>query len=122
MRFLPTLQMILLAIAVTGLMACSGKVNETALRAEVGSAPVILLSTAWCGYCKKLRSSLHEWGVVFEEIDVETNANGQRAYELLSGRGVPILLVGDRQLHGYSPVRSRELLAEAGLMPAGASN
>lgn len=122
MRFLSALQTILLAIAVAGLMACSGKVSETALRAEVGSAPVILLSTAWCGYCKKLRASLNDWGVAFEEIDVEQSANGQRAYQMVNGRGVPILLIGDQQVHGYSPAKARELLAEAGFMSATDSN
>lgn len=113
-----SLRFFLLTVMVTGLLACSGKVDQSALRAEIGSAPVVLLSTAWCGYCRKLRTSLNDWGVAFEEIDVEHKANGHRAYQLVNGRGVPILLIGDQQVHGYSPDKARELLVVAGLIPA----
>jgi glutaredoxin len=110
----------LLLLLCIGIAACSSKVDQSELRKEVGSAPVVLLSTAWCGYCKKLRSSLREWGVAFEEIDVERSAKGQRAYHMLNGRGVPILLIGEDAVHGYSPNKARELLFAAGLMPPGA--
>ena len=104
--------------ALLALTTACGGVDQAALRAEVGSAPVVLLSTAWCGYCRKLRGDLETWDVAFDEIDVETSDEGQRGYDLVGGRGVPILLIGDKVVHGYSPKRARELLGEAGIAAA----
>ena len=31
----------------------------------------VMYSTAWCGYCKRLKSQLADLGVTFEEINIE---------------------------------------------------
>ena len=106
-------QAALVVVALFVLAGCGR--DPAALRAEVGSAPVVLLSTAWCGYCRKLRGDLAGWGVAYDELDVEKSPEGRNAYELVGGRGVPILLIGDEVVHGYSPQRARELIAAAGI-------
>jgi mycoredoxin len=105
-----------LAAILALLPACMQEVDMTDLRKEIGGDPVVMLSTSTCGYCKKLRADLASWNVEFRDIDVERSRNGQRAYEMLNGRGVPILLVGDRTVHGYAPERARALLAAAELI------
>ena len=104
-----------LALLLVLLSACSSRVDMTDVRSMIGDAPVVMLSTSTCGYCKKLRADLSDWGVDYVDIDVESDQNGQRMYDLVHGRGVPILLIGDEIVHGYSPTRSRELLAAANL-------
>lgn len=106
-----------LAIMLAMLAACSSQADIAKVRAAVGDAPVVLLSTSTCGYCKKLRKDLAGWDVAYVDVDVESDRNGQRAYDLVHGRGVPILLVGDTVVHGYAPDRTRELLAAADLIP-----
>ena len=113
-----------LALACAGVAACArpgAGVDEATLRAVVGSTPVVLLSAAWCGYCSRQREDFHRWGVAFDELDVEDDPAGARAYALLRGRGVPIVLVNEHRIRGYAPPRVRELLAESGLLPASAS-
>ena len=115
--------MLLLATLLgTALSACARRapVDETALRAQVGDKPVVLLSAAWCGYCRKQRADFERWGVDFAEHDVETSEAGERAYALLRGHGVPIVLINEHRIHGYAPPRVRELLEDASLLPAGA--
>jgi glutaredoxin len=116
-RLLPTL-----ALACAGIAACTrtAAVDEAALRAVVGDTPVVLLSAAWCGYCSRQREDFRRWGVAFDELDVEDDPAGARAYALLRGRGVPIVLVNEHRIRGYAPPRVRELLAESGLLPASA--
>lgn len=115
---------LLLSLVLAGLAACArpAPVDSAAVRAAVGASPVVLLSASWCGYCRHLRADLKHWGVTFVEHDVESSDAGARAYELLRGHGVPILLVNDHPIHGYAPSRARELLAEAGLLRGGASH
>ncbi len=106
-----------LALLLALLSACSSQVDMTDVRAMIGDAPVVLLSTSTCGYCKKLRADLSGWGVDYVDVDVESDRKGQRLYDLVNGRGVPILLVGDEVVHGYSPDRSHGLLLAANLIP-----
>ena len=109
------LAMAILLLAV--MSACTQEVDISELRAEIGDSPVVMLSTTTCGYCKQLRADLGDWGVDFEDLDVESDSNGWEAYEQVNGRGVPILIIGDTVLHGYEPERARSLLVEASLLP-----
>ena len=111
------LRALCLLILLAGLSACVRDADDAEVRAAVGNAPIVLLSTASCPYCAKLRTDLAAWGVAFDEFDVERSSAGQRAYRLLAGRAVPILLVGGETLHGYSRERSRAVLVAAGLLP-----
>lgn len=106
-----------LAIALAFLAACSGQADMAEVRAAIGDAPVVLLSTSTCGYCKKLRADFADWGVDYVDVDVESDPNGQRVFEMVNGRGVPVVVIGDSVVHGYSPDRTRELLAVADLIP-----
>ena len=106
-----------LALLMAILSACSSQVDMAEVRAAIGDTPVVLLSTSTCGYCRQLRGDLAAWGVAYVDVDVESDRKGQLAYDLVNGRGVPILVVGDNVLHGYSPDRTRELLAAADLIP-----
>lgn len=71
---------------------------------------VTLYSTTWCGYCAKVRSLLKRNDIPFTELDVEKNADAGRAFERLGGRGVPVVTVGDRIVHGFNYARLRRLL------------
>jgi glutaredoxin len=111
------LRLAFLVFALTALAGCAQKVDVDALRVEIGDAPVVMLSTSTCGYCRKLRADLGDWGVEFEDLDVESDRSGRRAYHQVNGRGVPILVIGDQVLHGYSPERARTMLIAANLLP-----
>ena len=106
-----------LAFLLVMLAACTSQADIAEVRAAIGDAPVVLLSTSTCGYCKKLRADLAAWGVDYVDLDVESNDDGWRAYDLVNGRGVPILVIGDKVVHGYAPDRSRGLLLAAKLIP-----
>jgi len=68
----------------------------------IGSGEVILYSTSWCGYCKKARRYFQANNIAFTEYDVETSAKGRRDYAAMGGGGVPIILVGNKRLNGFS--------------------
>ena len=116
------LRPLLLAFVLAALAACTRvpPPEAQALRAAVGSEPVVLLSASWCGYCRRLRGDLQRWQVPFAEYDIERSEVGQRAFALLGNRGVPILLVGEQRAYGYVPRRVRQLLVDAGLLRADA--
>lgn len=80
------------------------------MRILVGNERVVLLTTTWCGYCKKLRADLDAAGVAYREWDTETTEVGSQARARLGGgRTVPVTIVGDDILYGYQPERIIQL-------------
>lgn len=64
--------------------------------------PVTMYATSWCGYCAKARKYFRENGIPYTEYDIEQDPEARRAYDALNGRGVPVILVKDRRLNGFS--------------------
>jgi glutaredoxin len=81
-------------------------------RKQTGSDGIVMLSAAWCGYCDALRRDLDAMGVAYSELDID--GSGRAAFDAVNARGVPVLIVGQDVIHGYSPDRARELIAAAG--------
>ncbi len=66
------------------------------------SRSVIMYSTSWCGYCKKAARYFRQKKIPFTEYDIEKNAKAAREYKRLRGKGVPVILIGDRRMNGFS--------------------
>ena len=66
-------------------------------------AQVVMYSAAWCGYCRKARNYFNSHQVAFSEYDIETSEKGQRDYQQLGARSVPVILVGEQRLNGFTP-------------------
>lgn len=64
---------------------------------------VWLFSRDGCGYCKKVKDLLAEKGYAYTELNVETDANAKELFEKLQAPGVPVMLVGNREIIGYDP-------------------
>ena len=79
--------------------------NIEALSKTLGRAEqqVVMYSSSWCGYCRKARDYFNSHNVAFSEYDIETSEKGQQDYEQLGARGVPVILVGEQRLNGFTP-------------------
>lgn len=66
---------------------------------------VVMYSASWCGYCDQARDHFQTNGIAFREYDVETSERGRREYTALDGRGVPLILIGDQRMNGFSAQR-----------------
>jgi glutaredoxin len=79
-------------------------------RATAASAPagakggkkVVMYTTSHCPACKAAKQYLAQKGVAYQEIDVETSSDGRAAFQKLGGHGVPLILVGDKRMEGFS--------------------
>jgi glutaredoxin len=72
------------------------------LPAVVNSPAVIMYSTARCGYCKRARTFFRQNNIPFREYDVETSHKGRKDFARLNGRGVPIILIGNQRMNGFT--------------------
>lgn len=74
------------------------------------AGPVTVFSTTWCGYCKKTKHFLKTHGIPFDERDIEASDAAREAFTRLGGSGVPLVLVGNQVIHGYSLAKLRTAL------------
>ncbi|MCW8907604.1 MAG: glutaredoxin family protein [Sedimenticola sp.] len=70
---------------------------------------VVMYSTRWCGYCKQARAYFNQNGIRFSEHDIERSSSARSAYDRLGGNGVPLILVGDQRMSGFSAERFSRL-------------
>lgn len=66
---------------------------------------VVMYSTSWCGVCKKAKSYFRNHKIPFQEYDVEKSDKGKRDFKKMNGKAVPIVLVGNTRMNGFTPSR-----------------
>lgn len=82
--------------------AGSGKPATRSPPPVAASGEVVLFAADWCGYCRQARRYLRENGIAYSDINVDT-AYGAEAFARVSrSRGIPLLLVGGKQVRGFS--------------------
>ena len=72
---------------------------------------VVMYSAAWCGYCKKARAYFQSHDIAYSEYDVETSDRGRADYERLGAHGVPVILVGEQRMNGFTEASFASLYA-----------
>jgi glutaredoxin-like YruB-family protein len=62
---------------------------------------VLIYTTSWCPYCRKVKRYFRAAGIPYTEFDVEKSEAAFREYERISGRGVPVIKIGSTVINGY---------------------
>ena len=96
----------------SGTPVVSGK--APAPSAAAARAEVKMYSTDWCGYCRQAREFFARSGIRYTELDIEKSTSAHAEYKSLGGRGVPLIVVGDRRMSGFSEARLAQMLKAAG--------
>lgn len=63
---------------------------------------VVMFATSWCSYCRRARAYFQKNGIVYTEYDIEENRLAKQEYDRLNGRGVPLIIVGEQIMRGFS--------------------
>lgn len=63
---------------------------------------VVMYTSTHCGYCAKAREYLASNGISFKEKNIETSAKYQREFDKIEGKGVPVILWGEKRMNGFS--------------------
>jgi len=83
-------------------------VSYETLDFDVGKK-VLMYSTRWCGYCKKARAYFRSNNIAFTDYDIDKDSNARRRYEKMGARGVPVIIVGNRRMNGFSASEFRSI-------------
>lgn len=63
---------------------------------------VIIYTTKWCPYCKKLRNYLEENHIDYEDRDIESNnLEINRLYKSINKNTIPIIVLKEKILIGF---------------------
>lgn len=65
----------------------------------------VLFTTSWCGYCKKARAYMARNGIAYMDFDIEKDGNARAEYRRYKGKGVPLLVMGNKTLRGFNSKR-----------------
>ncbi len=63
---------------------------------------VVMYSTSSCVYCKKARKYFNKNNTPFTDYNIQKNARAKSEYVKMGARGVPVILVGNKRLNGFS--------------------
>jgi glutaredoxin len=74
---------------------------------------VIVLGTWWCPSCYQARRYLSENQISYCEYDIERSAEGEKLFNEVNGKVIPVLLVGDYMMSGFDEQRIEQVLARA---------
>jgi len=78
----------------------------------IASKPdVIMLGAWWCTYCYQAKKYFQKNNVHYCEYDMENTVEGKRLYRENGGGAVPILLIGEYRLSGFSEQQIEAALA-----------
>ena len=69
---------------------------------------VIMYTTSWCSICKHAKTYMAQKKVPYVEKDIETSTAARREFLELGGDGVPLILLDDKLLAGFSRRRFDE--------------
>ena len=69
---------------------------------ETENRDVVIYTAEWCGYCKSAKAYFAELGIDYSEYDIEKSRQAYRDYRNLGGTGLPLIMVGERKMTGFS--------------------
>ena len=78
------------------------------------TAPVVMYSTAFCGYCQRARNLLERKGVAVQEIKVDEDMRERETMVKRSGgrRTVPQIFIGEKHVGGYDDLAALDRSGE----------
>jgi glutaredoxin 3 len=88
----------------------------------MGTTPVTLYTSAWCGFCVRAKALLDRKGIVYTEIDVDGGRAHREEMIARSGRRtVPQVFIGEHHVGGSDDLAAAERSGELDrLLGAGA--
>ena len=90
----------------------SGAPSVSTLESSVGK--VTILSAQWCGVCTRAKTYMKSRNIAFEEWDIDKSDYARSKMNQLGARGVPVILVGNQKMVGFSEAGLDAMLKKAG--------
>ena len=70
---------------------------------------VVMYTATWCGICKQAKKHFINNKIPYVTYDVEHSKEGKIDFKLLRGKSVPIIIVGNKRMNGFTTARFDKL-------------
>ena len=115
---------LLIAIVIAGITVISlvrhwsqaANSDGFALQTADGQKLVAIFTTDSCTYCAAAKKFLAEKKVVYTEFNLDRSEKARQVFGMLNGRGVPLIIVGERRLVGFDAGMLGRMLSEEGIL------
>jgi glutaredoxin len=81
--------------------AAKGTTKTLAQEKTAFTGTVEIYMTSWCPACKAALAYVKRNGIAHIAYDIEKDNDANRRFEGFNGRGVPLIIVGDKAMHGF---------------------
>lgn len=70
---------------------------------------VVMYSAEWCGICTRAKKYFRKNNIAYISYDIEKSRTGKMDFKRLRGKSVPIIIVGDKRMNGFTAARFDQL-------------
>jgi glutaredoxin len=77
--------------------------QTTEVKNQRFSGTVEIYLTDWCGYCKQATSYMDSHAITYIAYNIEKDQAARQRHKQLGGRGVPLIIIGNTRMSGFSP-------------------
>lgn len=95
-----------------GAPVLTSEVHQKAIHTDVMPAddPIRIYTQPGCSYCSQTKQFLSEHHLKYEEINLDTDQEGQAFMEQRGYSALPVTVIGDHEISGFRLDKLRELL------------
>jgi glutaredoxin-like YruB-family protein len=77
--------------------------QAAAKKSERFAGTIEMYATSWCGYCVAAEKYMKSKNYSFVKYDIEKDSAAKQRHKQLGGRGVPLIIIGNNKMSGFSP-------------------
>jgi len=77
---------------------------------------VVVFGFESCPYCVKVENLLKKHRIPYKDMDVQKSKVAKKKFQKIGGRGVPVTIIGEQKLSGWSEEKILALLKQQGFM------
>jgi len=77
--------------------------SSAAKKSERFSGTIEMYATSWCGYCVAAENYMKSKNYSYVKYDIEKDSAAKQRHKELGGRGVPLIIIGNNRMSGFSP-------------------
>jgi glutaredoxin len=116
--------LLLIAIVIAGITVVSlvrhwsqaATAKGFAVQTAEGQKAVAIFTTDSCTYCAAAKQYFAQKKVAYTEFNLDHSDKARQVFGMLNGRGVPLIVVGERRLVGFDAAVLGRVLKEQGIL------
>ena len=71
---------------------------------------ILMLASDTCQYCTLARAFFTKHKLPYTEKNIDTDEDSRRVFDLMNGRGTPLIIINGKIIHGYDEDMIRNAL------------